>query len=284
VQERASAGPRRNALTWAEFRQYAAQGHEFASHTVTHPYMPALDAANNIYELEKSKADILEHMGPKHTFSVECPYGIHDEHVLPYVAPRYPLSRNWVTDDFMEGIMRSDSRDPASPKDPGKQYVQWQRGPLAKTSPETMKGWVDTTVDRGLWLVLVFHGIEGIGWEALPTETVRAYFDYIKQHEGRMWVATFQDAAKYARERVNSTVTSKLAGSVIEVSVSHKLDPKLYDVPLTARTDIPTDWKLVRFRQGEDTRWVPIHREGGKTFVTYRIAPNGKTATLEKVD
>jgi peptidoglycan/xylan/chitin deacetylase (PgdA/CDA1 family) len=220
---------RRDAPAWEEFRRYAAQGHEFASHTVTHPYMPALDAANNIYELEKSKADILEQMGPKHTFSVECPYGIHDEHVRPYVTPRYPLSRNWVTDDFMEGIMRGDSRDPANPKDPKKEYIQWQRGPLAKTPLDTMKGWVDTTIQRGLWLVLVFHGMEGIGWEALPTETLRAYFDYIHEREGRMWVATFQDAAKYARERMNSRVSTKLSGNTIDVSIAHKLDPELYN-------------------------------------------------------
>ncbi|MGH9629247.1 MAG: polysaccharide deacetylase family protein [Bryobacteraceae bacterium] len=276
-----SGSTQSDVLTWDAFRRYAAQGHEFASHTVTHPYMPALDAANNIYELEKSKEDILEQMGPKHTFSVECPYGIHDERILPFVSPRYPLSRNWVTDEFMEGIMRGDSKDPG---DFNKEYVQWQRGPRAKTSLETMKGWVDTTVNNGLWLVLVFHGIEGIGWEALPTETVRAYFDYIKEHEGDTWVATFQDAAKYARERVSSSVTTKRTGDVIEVSVAHKLDPKLYNLPLTARTVLPDSWNLVRFRQGSETRWVPIHREGGRTYAMYRIAPNGKPATLEKVD
>jgi len=273
------AGDLGGVIRWDEFRRYAAQGHEFASHTVTHPYMPMLDAANNIYELEKSREDIREQMGPKHTFSVECPYGIHDEHVMPYVLPRYPLSRNWVTDDFMEGIMRGDSRDPAVSK---KEYVQWQRGPLAKTTLDDMKAWIDTSMKHGIWLVLVFHGIEGIGWEALPTETVRAYFDYIKERENRVWVATFQDASKYTRERMNSTVTSKAAGNTIEVSVKHNLDAALYNLPLTARTTIPADWKLVRFRQGDDTRWLPVHREEGKTYVMYRIAPNGQTAKLEK--
>src|SRR6185436_4541063 len=100
----------------------------------------------------------------------------------------------------------------------------------------------------------------------------------------RMWVATFQDGAKYARERVNSTVESKLAGDVIEVSVKHSLDPKLYDLPLTARTTIPSDWKIARFRQGNDVRWLPVHREAGETFVVYRIAPNVTPATIEKVN
>src|SRR5262245_33789286 len=96
------------------------------------------------------------------------------------------------------------------------------------------------------------------------------------------WVATYQDGAKYAREHHGSTVTSKMAGAAIEVSVSHKLDPKLYDLPLTAKTIVPNDWQVVRFRQGSDLRWLPIHREGGQTFVLYRIAPNGVPATLER--
>ena len=273
------AGDRRYSLTWDELRRHAAQGHEFANHSITHPFMPALNEANIAYEIEKSNEDIREQLGAKHTFSVEAPYGIDDPRVRPVVASRFPLTRNWVTDAFMDGILRGDSKDPANS---AREYMQWQRGPAARTPIETMKGWVDTSLSHGIWLVLVFHGIEGIGYEALPTEIVRAYFDYIREHEGRLWVATFQDGAKYARERVNSTVETKLAGDAIEVSVKHSLDPKLYDVPLTARTTIPGDWKIARFLQGDEIRWLPIHREEAEPYVLYRIAPNGKTGTIEK--
>src|SRR5262249_54735418 len=112
--------------------------------------------------------------------------------------------------------------------------------------------------------------------------TMRECLDYIKDHERQLWIATFQDGAKYARERVNSTVQTNVAGEAIEVSVTHSLKPELYDLPLTARTRIPADWRVVRFRQGDDVRWLPVHREGGAAFVQYRIVPNGKTAVLEK--
>jgi peptidoglycan/xylan/chitin deacetylase (PgdA/CDA1 family) len=269
----------RDRFGWDDFRRFAGQGHEFASHTVTHPYMTVLDEANIVYEIEKSIEDIREHLGPSHTFSIECPYGIHDERVRPYAESRVPVTRNWVSEPFMDGIMRGNSRHP---KDSTREYVQWQRGPLAKTPLETMKGWVDTSLDHNAWLVLVFHGIEGIGYEALPTEIVRAYFDYIRERETRLWVATFRDGAKYVRERMSSKVTTARAGDAIEVNVTHSLDPKLYDLELTARTTIPADWNVVRFRQGDQERWLPVHREGGKTFVMYRIVPNSGVAKLEK--
>ncbi|MGH9719526.1 MAG: polysaccharide deacetylase family protein [Bryobacteraceae bacterium] len=277
VRERQRNPESGSRLTWDEFRKYAAQGHEFASHTVSHPFMPALDEANILYEAEKSTEDIREQLGPKHTFSIECPYGIHDERVGRHVIPKFPLTRNWVTDDFMDGIMRGDSRNPKESK---KEYVQWQRGPLARTTLEQMKEWIDTSLDHGIWLVLVIHGVEGIGWEAQPTERIRAYFDYIKEREPRLWVATFQDGAKYARERMKSTVVTKQAGGALEVNVTHSLDPKLYDVPLTVRTPAPSNWKAARFRQGRDSRAIPVHRDGNGAYVMYRVAPNAGVARL----
>jgi peptidoglycan/xylan/chitin deacetylase (PgdA/CDA1 family) len=278
---RRASGDRRYRVTWDELRRYAAEGHEIANHSVTHPFMPALDEANIVYEIEKANDDIREQLGPKHTFSIEAPYGIDDPRVRPVVASRFALTRNWVTDEFMDGFLRDDRRDPTTSTKP---YVQWQRGPLARTTLDAMKGWVDTSIGHGIWLVLVFHGIEGIGYEALTTETMRAYLDYIKDHDSRLWIATFQDGAKYARERVHSSVRSTATGDTIEVSVTQSLDPKLYDVPLTARTAIPSDWRLVRFHQANDVRWLPVHREGGETFVLYRIAPDGTKAVLEKAD
>jgi peptidoglycan/xylan/chitin deacetylase (PgdA/CDA1 family) len=276
---RRSSGDRRYTITWDELRRHAAEGHEIANHSVTHPFMPALDEANIVYEIEKANEDIREQLGPKHTFSIEAPYGIDDPRVRPIVSSRFSLTRNWVTDEFMDGFLRDDRRDPTAST---KEYVQWQRGPLSRTTLDMMKGWVDTSIGHSIWLVLVFHGIEGIGYEALATETMRAYLDYIKDHERHLWIATFQDGAKYARERVNSAVHTNIAGEAIEVSVTHSLKPELYDLPLTARTTIPVDWRVVRFRQGDDVRWLPVHREGGEPFVQYRIAPNGKTAVLEK--
>ena len=276
---KSSAVDRRYPITWDELRRHAARGHEIASHTVSHPFLPALDEANIVYEADKSKEDILEQLGPRHVFSVEGPYGIHDARVRPFLTARYPLTRNWVTDEFMEGFLRDDRRDPATSK---REYVQWQRGALTRTTIETMKGWIDTSITNGFWLVLVFHGIEGIGWEPLTTETKRAYYDYMKERERGLWIATFQDGVKYARERVASKVATSRSGEAISVALSHSLDPRLYDMPLTAKTTIPADWQVVRFEQGDDVRWLPVHRDGPKTWVQYRIAPNGKVATLAK--
>ena len=272
-------GDRRYHLTWAELRRHMAEGHEMANHTITHALLPVMNEANIAYEVEESKKEMLEQLGTKSQFSVEAPFGIDDPRVKDVVASRFPITRNWVLDDFMAGILRGGRTDPTTST---KEYVQWQRGPLAATPLAEMKGWLDTSLDHGIWLVLVIHGIEGVGWEPITTENLRIYFDYIADRKTRLWVATYQDAAKYARERHASAVVAKAGDDRIEVTVTHSLDKKLYDLPLTVKTRLPGDWKLAHFRQGQDACWLPIHHEGDSNFVLYQIAPNGPPAVLEK--
>jgi peptidoglycan/xylan/chitin deacetylase (PgdA/CDA1 family) len=272
-------GDRRYHLTWDELRLHMAEGHEMANHTITHALLPVMNEPNIAYEVEESKKEMLEQLGSKSQFSVEAPFGIDDPRVKDVVASRFPITRNWVLDDFMAGILRGGRTDPTTST---KEYVQWQRGPLAATTLAEMKGWVDTSLDHGIWLVLVIHGIEGVGWEPITTENLRIYFDYIADRKTRLWVATYQDGAKYARERHASAVVAKAGGDRIEVTVTHSLDKNLYDLPLTVKTWLSGDWKLAHFQQGQDARWLPIHHEGDSTFVLYRIAPNGPPAVLEK--
>ena len=66
-----------------------------------------------------------------------------------------------------------------------------------------MKQWVDTIIkSNNVWLVLVIHGVDGIGWEPIPHERLETYFKYIQSHDKDIWVATFQDAGKYIREKL----------------------------------------------------------------------------------
>jgi hypothetical protein len=274
-----ASGP--GGVTWDELRLAGSRGHEIANHLVSHAYTPGLDEANILYEATKADEDIRAQMGPAHAFSIEAAYGIHDRRVEEILVPRFPITRNWVTDPFMEGILRGDARDPATSTT---EYVQWQRGLLTRTRVDEMTGWADTSLATGAWLVLVIHGVEGIGYEPVPAAHLRAYFDYIKRHNDRLWVATFKDAARYARERMASRVTTRTSRGGIDVTVVHTLDPRLYDLPLTARTKVPDTWTSVRVMQGSTKQTVAVHRDADASYVTYRVTPNAGIARLERVN
>lgn len=261
-------------LTWDAVKRYASQGHEFASHTVTHPRLAVLDEVNMIYELEKSKEEIRNKLGEKYTFSAEGPYGTEDERAMSYAYKIYPALRNRMPEPWLGELNRASKVQPGTVD---KEYVQWQRGALTKTSLSLMKSWVDTVeAHNNNWLVLVFHGVDGKGWEALPGSLLQQYFTYIKQHEKTSWIATFGDVAKYMHERMSAKVDSKMDGNRISVELTHPLDPAMYDQPLTMRTAVPSSWKKATVKQGGKVQIVGV-KEGS---ITYDLMPNKGAAVI----
>ena len=272
---------RGDVLTWDMIREYAAQGHEFASHMVTHPYMAALDEPNMLYELEKSRDEILNKLGPEYIFSAECPYGTENERAMEYALKIYPALRNRMPEDFLLELNRSSRK---STVDNNIEYVQWQRGATTKTPLPMMKAWVDTTAsENNIWLVLVIHGIDGIGWEALESDSVDEYFQYIKSREEKLWVGTFGDVAKYIRERMNSNVAVMESREKIVVNLTHALDKSVYDLPLTLKTVVNPKWKEVNVKQGNEIKLIPVQHNGKETYVLYQAVPGGDSIEITPV-
>lgn len=266
------------AMSWGDFRQIAKGNYEFASHTVTHPYLSVLDDENMIYELQKSQQEIREQLGDKHTFSVECPYGTENERAVNAALKIYSLARNLMPDAEVQDLNRWDEQDPGRSK---KQYVRWQRGPLSKTSIDLMKQWVDTIIKSdNVWLVLVIHGVDGIGWEPIPHERLETYFKYIQSHNKDVWVATFQDAGKYIREKLATEASFTYSPTALTVTLTNKLDPKLYNLPLTVKTFVPKGWKKVKVVQNKKPASLNSGSDSIGNFVIYDAVPNGSTITL----
>jgi len=246
-----------DSTTWEDYKIYAADGHEIASHTVTHPRLAVLDEANMLYELQQSKKDIIRFLGEEYTFSAECPYGTEDERVMKYAHKIYPALRNRMPESWLEEINRASNLQPGSFS---KEYIQWQRGPLTNISMVTMKGWVDTCLAHdNIWLVLVFHGVDGIGWEPRTGDELREYFNYMKEREADLWIATFAEVTKYLRERQNAVIDNAVENDQIKIRVTSELDTSIYNIPLTLKTYIPDDWMDVEIRQGDDL--IPSSRK-----------------------
>jgi peptidoglycan/xylan/chitin deacetylase (PgdA/CDA1 family) len=268
-------------ITWDEIREFASRGHEFASHTISHPRLAVLDEVNMLWELEKCKEDIHKQLGPEHTFSCECPYGTENERVMKYAHAIYAALRNRMPETYLAELNRGSRIHPSQT---GKPYVQWQRGPLSDTPLQLMESWIDTClVHNGIWLVLVFHGVDGVGWEAISGDTLDNFFSYIKANEDELWVATFQDVAKYMRERMNSAVKTSRNKDQIHVDLSHNLDPRLYNLELTLKTNIPDRWKEISVTQnGSDLDYEIVSEAQGK-FAMYSALPGVNPVIIRSV-
>ena len=136
-------------MSWNDYRNFAALGFEFASHTISHPYLSVLNDAAMQQELKGSRDEIQEQLGAKYTFSVECPFGTEDERAVQAALKIYPLARNLMPDSQVQDLNRWDEQDPRTSQ---KAYVRWQRGALSNTPLETMEKWVDTSSGRQEYL------------------------------------------------------------------------------------------------------------------------------------
>jgi peptidoglycan/xylan/chitin deacetylase (PgdA/CDA1 family) len=264
--------------TWDEFRRYASEGYEIASHSITHASMPGLDSVNIVYELEKSKEEIRDQMGAKYTFSTEVPYGYENERVMQIAYGIYPALRNRMPEPWLKEIDRPSKKTPGTTD---KDYVQWQRECNTRAPLPLMKSWVDTTVARkDTWLVLVIHGVDGLGYEALPHTLLDEYFQYIKNREDKLWVATFGDVTKYMREREHVMVKSSEAAGGINLSLTNPLDKEMYSIPITLKTYVPESWIQVSINQGSKSQKVNTMKDDKGTYVVYQVHPNVKSVHL----
>lgn len=269
-----------DTTSWEQYKSYAAQGHEIASHTVTHPRLAVLDEVNMRYELEQSKADLLKFIGPESIFTAEGPYGTENERVMEYAHKVYPALRNRMPEEWLEEINRGSKMTPGQSN---KEYVQWQRGPISRIDISQMKAWVDTVMKHeNNWLVLVFHGVENLGWEPKTRPELVEYFSYMKANEQDLWIATFRDVTKYLRERKATQVTSEVTKDAITVTLASDLDTAVYAVPLTLKTYIPGDWTSAKLSQSEETDELEIEKDEKGSFVIYEAKPSSGQVVIEK--
>jgi peptidoglycan/xylan/chitin deacetylase (PgdA/CDA1 family) len=271
-----------NVLTWDMVKTHAAEGHEFASHMVTHPYVAALDDANLKYEVEKSREEILKRIGIRHTFSSELPYGTQNERAIQYALTVYQALRNRIAEGYVLELHRPSRQ---SPVNSDYEYVFWERGILTGTTLAEMNEWVNITASQdNIWLVTVIHGVEGIGYEPLTRQTVDDHFSYIKSKENDLWVATFADAARYIKQRMNAKLSFSQKGEKIIVDVTHSLDKKLYDIPLTLKTYVNPQWKEASVKQGKSVTKLTVQRENSAAFVMYQAMPGKGTIEITGVN
>ncbi|MDF2158413.1 polysaccharide deacetylase family protein [Algoriphagus sp. CAU 1675] len=268
-----------DTTSWDLYRSYSAQGHEIASHTVTHPRLAVLDEINMLYELEQSKADLLKNIGPESTFSAEGPYGTENERVMEYAHKIYPSLRNRMPEEWLEEINRGSSMTPG---ESDKEYVQWQRGPLTKIGIGQMKAWVDTVLSHdNNWLVLVFHGVENLGWEPKSRNELVEYFSYMKSNEDKLWISTFRDVTKYLRERKATQIQTEVSGDQIQVNLKTDLDPDVYFIPLTLKTYLPNEWGKAQLSTDDGTRDLEVQSDEKGKYVVYNLNPSGRGSLLK---
>jgi peptidoglycan/xylan/chitin deacetylase (PgdA/CDA1 family) len=150
-------------VSWEEWREAAARGHEIGNHSLTHPVgglAKVEDDGQLRAEVEDSARLIAEKIG-RAPVSFAYPYNKTSARVRALVARHHPAIR----------------------EDQARYGGRW-------FSLAGANRLVDRAIRKGQWLVPMIHGIGG-GWDPLDAELFRRHLRYIKEREAEIWVDTF---------------------------------------------------------------------------------------------
>jgi peptidoglycan/xylan/chitin deacetylase (PgdA/CDA1 family) len=205
-----SSPARLGGVSWEEWRQVAAEGHEIGNHSLTHPLLTRVrDAAALAREINLSADIIASEIGqPPITFAY--PYNHFNRRVRNAVLARHATARERWFDYGHRFFSLQDANDK-----------------------------VDWAIRERRWFIVLIHGIEQ-GVNPLSRIIFRENLQYIKQREEYLWVDTFANISRYDMERRNARV-SLLSSTPTRLSftVTCSCDPNRFAVPLTVVMGLP---------------------------------------------
>jgi hypothetical protein len=217
---------------WAGLQNAASNGHEVASHTVSHPHLNAESNAKQTAELRDSKEIINSHITGQKCITVAYPFCEEGNDLITeryYIAARVCSGR-------------------IEPSTPGS-YMSVSSITCGTQGVNTLQDleyiFKSAAVSKG-WCTLMIHGLDnetsdnGSNWSPFSSEILKNSLNFLSYRKSEFWVTTFRNAALYSKERDGVTIkeTSNLNKS-ITLNITDNLPDSTYEFPLTVRRPLP---------------------------------------------
>lgn len=221
------------SISWPELKEMAAQGHEIASHTWSHPNLQKLSPEELDAQFSKACEAIKTRMG-KPPLTLAFPFNASNPEVQA-AALKYHLA-----------------------------YRATQFGIGEKSTVESLNAWADKQVQEKKWGIVMVHGI-ATGYAALSdAEILRTHLKFVKSREGDIWVDTFANVARYEKERDDTKLRVSGGTGNMTCVLSSTLDSQLYDIPLTLVIEAKSASSAHAERDGKP---LPTRFENGSIYV-----------------
>ncbi|MBO0881026.1 MAG: polysaccharide deacetylase family protein [Mycobacterium sp.] len=157
-------------MTQAQISAFQTAGSEIGSHTVTHPDLTTLTAAQLQSELLDSQTTLRQLFGASVATEFASPYGAYNDTVIAAIKPYYVSHRS--TD---VGFNSKDNFNP---------YNIVVQNVTATTSNAQVEAWIDQAKAQKTWLVLVYHQVENqvaaADTDAVKTADLDVQLSYLK--------------------------------------------------------------------------------------------------------
>ena len=142
------------------------------------------------------------------------------------------------------------------------------------TSSEVLNSSVDIALTNRNWLIVLAHG-SGVCTGCIPEPDITAHFEFVASKLDSVWCGTFNEVTKYIREKQHAVINLKQnKPSRIVITLTHDLDLKLFNFPLTLKTRVPEAWNKTAVLQNGVSKTVKVKSENGIRYAYYDAIPN----------
>ena len=225
---------------WSAWKKVADNGHEIASHTVSHKNFGQITEDIQEQELRDSKQIIEKNIGR------EC-----ITMVYPYCARG---NDNIVAKYYISA--RSCSGHIENPK-PQNMFDITSLGVGTESQTNSAKAfndWVDNGVSQNGWAVFLIHAIDNDGgYSPINSSDFEQHLKYVSSNPQKFWVATFAQVSKYILERNSLNIKEKVTKKAVDVTVTctDKTEITKLDEPITISRKLPDGWTTAKVKCGQ---------------------------------
>lgn len=194
-------------ISWTEWRELVARGHEVANHGLDHRGLPALTAPELEREVEEARRIITEKVGRPLTF------------IYPGNG-RNPRVRDFVLKNHIAARDREERFG----------------GPGFNV--DKANGIVDRAIKGGQFIVIMTHAVAEAGYQPVSRDELEGHLQYVSRLKDRVWVDTFANVARYVQERDTAKLTLIASeANRVTFGLASPLEPALFNGPLTCVID-----------------------------------------------
>ena len=256
---------------WPKLQSAAANGHEIASHTMTHPNLSTLTDAQQVTELMNSRDAINANITGQKCVTLAYPYCAEGKESL--TSQYYTAARTC-----------SGQLVPSSPANfmNISCFICGSQGTVQTAQDFTNRA--NSALSSKSWCVYLIHGIDNDGgYSPLPSATLRASINHLSANQDKFWVETFGNVARYILERNAASVSEVSSNETsIALRVTDGLDDTVFNYPITLRRALPANWPGATVAQNSKTAPAQVVLINGTRYVMFDVVPDGGDVTITK--
>ncbi|MFO7867820.1 MAG: polysaccharide deacetylase family protein [Bacteroidales bacterium] len=227
--------------SWSSLADAAANGHEIASHTVSHATLSNISINEQITELENSQNTINSNIPGNQCVTIAYPNCNSGD-------------QNTISQYYIAGRTCSGQINSASPSNMYTISSIICGSESQNTSANNLNNHVQSALNSNGWSVFLFHGIDGDGgYSSFQSSELQSHLSYMDTHYDNYWIGTFASVAQYIQERNSASISeSTISSDSLSVTISDNVSNSLYNVPLSIRKEIPQEWEDAQVYHNEN--------------------------------